>query len=84
MSSAPSTAATKIGNYRWLICALLFFATTINYIDRNALSVLKTTLRVLEVEEAAGSPGGDVPGRYGGEPFTAALERTPEITPSAR
>ncbi|HEU4484628.1 MAG TPA: MFS transporter [Povalibacter sp.] len=45
MSSAPSTAATKIGNYRWLICALLFFATTINYIDRNALSVLKTTLQ---------------------------------------
>jgi ACS family hexuronate transporter-like MFS transporter len=29
---------TKIGNYRWRICALLFFATTINYIDRNVLS----------------------------------------------
>jgi MFS transporter, ACS family, hexuronate transporter len=28
----------KIGNYRWRICALLFFATTINYIDRNVLS----------------------------------------------
>jgi ACS family hexuronate transporter-like MFS transporter len=35
----------KIGNYRWYICALLFFCTTINYIDRNALSVLKTTLQ---------------------------------------
>src|SRR5947209_7777263 len=23
------------GNYRWLICALLFFATTINYMDRQ-------------------------------------------------
>ncbi len=30
--------ATTIGNYRWRICALLFFATTINYIDRNVLS----------------------------------------------
>jgi len=28
----------KIGKYRWRICALLFFATTINYIDRNVLS----------------------------------------------
>lgn len=28
----------KIGNYRWRICALLFFATTVNYIDRNVLS----------------------------------------------
>jgi MFS transporter, ACS family, hexuronate transporter len=37
--------AGKIGNYRWYICALLFFCTTINYIDRNALSVLKTTLQ---------------------------------------
>jgi MFS transporter, ACS family, hexuronate transporter len=27
-----------IGNYRWRIVALLFFATTINYIDRNVLS----------------------------------------------
>src|ERR1041384_6238646 len=35
----------SIGNYRWAICALLFFCTTINYIDRNSLSVLKTTLQ---------------------------------------
>ncbi|MCE6987858.1 MFS transporter [Dyadobacter sp. CY323] len=34
----------KIGNYRWLICALLFFATTINYIDRQILGLLKPTL----------------------------------------
>ncbi len=33
-----STDKTSIGNYRWRICALLFFATTINYIDRNVLS----------------------------------------------
>ncbi len=29
----------KIGKYRWRICALLFFATTINYVDRNVLSL---------------------------------------------
>lgn len=40
-----NSPATVIGKYRWVICALLFFATTINYIDRNALSVLKTTLQ---------------------------------------
>ncbi len=35
----------KIGHYRWLICALIFFATTINYIDRAVLGVLAPTLR---------------------------------------
>src|SRR6266436_3706093 len=32
----------RIGNYRWVICALLFFATTINYIDRQVLGILAT------------------------------------------
>jgi len=31
-------------NYRWVICGLLFFATTINYIDRQILSLLKPML----------------------------------------
>lgn len=30
----------KAGNYRWTICALLFFATTVNYLDRQVLSLL--------------------------------------------
>lgn len=34
----------RIGKYRWFICALLFFATTINYIDRQILSLLKPIL----------------------------------------
>lgn len=34
----------KIGHYRWTICALLFFATTINYLDRQVLSLLHPTL----------------------------------------
>lgn len=32
------------GKYRWTICALLFFATTVNYLDRQVLSLLKPTL----------------------------------------
>lgn len=36
----------QIGKYRWRICALVFFATTINYLDRNVLGLLKTTLEV--------------------------------------
>ena len=31
----------KPGNYRWGIVVLLFFATTINYIDRQAIGLLK-------------------------------------------
>lgn len=34
----------KVGNYRWRICALLFFATTVNYLDRQVLSLLKPHL----------------------------------------
>jgi ACS family hexuronate transporter-like MFS transporter len=33
-----------IGKYRWTICGLLFFATTVNYLDRQVLSLLQTTL----------------------------------------
>ncbi len=35
---------TKVGNYRWTICFLVFFATTINYLDRQVISLLKPTL----------------------------------------
>ena len=34
----------KQTNYRWVIAALLFFATTINYLDRVVISLLKPTL----------------------------------------
>ncbi|MBL0112319.1 MAG: MFS transporter [Saprospiraceae bacterium] len=34
----------KIGNYRWIICGLLFFATTINYLDRAVISLVKEYL----------------------------------------
>lgn len=35
---------TAIGRYRWTIVALLFFATTINYIDRQVIGLLKPRL----------------------------------------
>ena len=36
----------NMGKYRWTICALLFFATTINYLDRQVISLLKPYLEV--------------------------------------
>ncbi len=35
---------TDIGKYRWTICSLIFFATTINYLDRAVISLLKSSL----------------------------------------
>lgn len=31
----------RIGKYRWTICSLVFFATTVNYLDRAVISLLK-------------------------------------------
>lgn len=42
--SPPGSPAAAASKYRWVICALLFFATTINYIDRQILSLLKPIL----------------------------------------
>jgi ACS family hexuronate transporter-like MFS transporter len=44
MESKAIEGYPKRGNYRWVICALLFFATTINYIDRQVIGLLKPTL----------------------------------------
>ena len=35
----------KLIGHRWVVCGLLFFATTINYIDRQILSLLKPIQR---------------------------------------
>jgi ACS family hexuronate transporter-like MFS transporter len=49
MVSAPGSevpvAKKPIGRYRWTICALLFFATTINYVDRQVLGLLAPLLQ---------------------------------------
>ena len=39
------TPSAKTGYYRWVICGLLFFATTINYVDRQVIGILKSTLQ---------------------------------------
>ncbi len=41
---AKTKSPAHIGNYRWVICALLFFATTINYVDRQVIGLLRTDL----------------------------------------
>jgi ACS family hexuronate transporter-like MFS transporter len=44
----------RAGQIRWLICALLFAATTINYVDRQSLATLKSTLQdKLHFDEAS-------------------------------
>jgi MFS transporter, ACS family, hexuronate transporter len=42
----PDSAQSKVstGSYRWKICALLFFATTLIYFDRSILNILAPTL----------------------------------------
>jgi MFS transporter, ACS family, hexuronate transporter len=41
-----NTSHTRVsGRYRWTICALLFFATTINYMDRQILGILAPVLQ---------------------------------------
>jgi ACS family hexuronate transporter-like MFS transporter len=49
ISNAPLPAQLEsppwYASYRWVICGLLFFATTVNYVDRAVLSVLAPTLR---------------------------------------
>jgi ACS family hexuronate transporter-like MFS transporter len=42
---AAAIRADRTGSVRWLICGLLFFATTVNYVDRQVLSILKPTLQ---------------------------------------
>ncbi len=44
-AASEQESGTRVGRYRWVICALLFFATTINYVDRQVLGLLKTTLQ---------------------------------------
>jgi MFS transporter, ACS family, hexuronate transporter len=41
---ASGTSEGKRTHYRWLVCLLLFFATTINYVDRQVFAVLAPTL----------------------------------------
>ena len=42
--AAQSGHGPVMGRYRWVICAFLFAATTLNYLDRFTISFLKPTL----------------------------------------
>jgi ACS family hexuronate transporter-like MFS transporter len=44
LRGAGISPIVKIGHVRWTICAMLFAATTINYMDRQVLGLLKPTL----------------------------------------
>jgi MFS transporter, ACS family, hexuronate transporter len=37
----PESGSPAFSRYRWVICALLFFSTTVNYLDRQVISYLK-------------------------------------------
>jgi ACS family hexuronate transporter-like MFS transporter len=41
----PTRSPAPAGSIRWIVCALLFLATTINYVDRQVIGLLKPTLQ---------------------------------------
>jgi ACS family hexuronate transporter-like MFS transporter len=44
-ASADSSGTAALGRVRWSICAMLFAATSINYMDRQVIAILKPTLQ---------------------------------------
>ncbi|MFZ0631917.1 MAG: MFS transporter [Acidobacteriaceae bacterium] len=44
-SEPESTGRVRLGRVRWTICAMLFAATSINYMDRQVIAILKPTLQ---------------------------------------
>ncbi len=52
-SSDGAISTTRVGRLRWYICGLLFYATTVNYVDRQVLGLLKPVIaRELHWSEA--------------------------------
>src|SRR5436305_12991346 len=45
LAASAASLGAAIGRYRWVICALLFAATTINYVDRSVLGLLAPDLQ---------------------------------------
>jgi ACS family hexuronate transporter-like MFS transporter len=45
IAAAAGDAVRRVGNRRWIICGLLFFAATFNYVDRQVIGILKPTLQ---------------------------------------
>ncbi|MDX5436202.1 MAG: hypothetical protein LPK03_03365, partial [Pontibacter sp.] len=44
LTKAPVSEKVRIVSYRWSVCALVFAATTINYLDRQVVGILKPVL----------------------------------------
>lgn len=44
-SGTQAAPGERVGHFRWVVCALLFFATTVNYIDRQVLGILAPDLQ---------------------------------------
>jgi len=44
MEGGAVSGTSGMSRHRWVICALLFLATTINYVDRQVIGILKPTL----------------------------------------
>jgi len=51
---AADQIGSRVGNFRWVICALLFFAATINYLDRQVIATLKNDLQKAGVWDEIG------------------------------
>jgi MFS transporter, ACS family, hexuronate transporter len=45
MSTDPTEGRPQTSHWRWTICALLFFAATVNYVNRQVIGILKPTLQ---------------------------------------
>ena len=45
LAASLQSDTERVVSYRWTICALLFVATTINYVDRQVLGILAPTLQ---------------------------------------
>ncbi|HEY9501335.1 MAG TPA: MFS transporter, partial [Pyrinomonadaceae bacterium] len=45
LTGTEESVGAKVGRYRWVICGLLFFATTVNYVDRQVLGILSKDLQ---------------------------------------
>ena len=44
-AAAVTVEEQAVPRFRWAICSLLFFATTVNYIDRQVIGILKPELQ---------------------------------------
>ena len=66
MSQTATPPVAVASNYRWVVCALLFFATTVNYIDRQIIALIKPILddQLHWTNEEFGAVNGAFQGAY--------------------